>query len=237
MPTLTLDDPRALAAALEVFASSHPVFMLQLPSVYALVAPPHARGVEALHRAKDRLAGKHYGTAIGRSDAFWSMAMPGSLPDAFAAPSSLDLLTGAFVRVAVCAPGVDTAAVCQGTHQGLLLDGPFRELVVALEAASLSSAEPALMGGHRYGAPLCTSANLSGDPLGSITDWDRARAFAEDRGVELVIRAPAARGSAGSYPIFALERERIFIARHGPGEDEIRARLPAHLFARGGDLR
>jgi tRNA A37 threonylcarbamoyladenosine synthetase subunit TsaC/SUA5/YrdC len=236
MMTLTLDDPRALTAALEVFDSSDPVFMLQLPAVYALVAPPLARGVEALHRAKDRLPGKHYGSAIGRSEAFWSMALPGSYPEAFAAPSSLDLLTGAFVRVTVCATSVDTSAVRQGTHQGLLLDGPVRELFVALEAASLPKAEPALMGGHRYGAPLCTSANVSGDPLGSITDWDRARAFAADRGIALVIRAPAEQGPAGSYPIFALERERISIARHGPGEEAIRSRLPTHLFARGDDL-
>ena len=70
---------------------------------------------------------------------------------------------------------------------------------------------------HARTAPLCTSANLSGDPRGTITDEARAAAFARDRGVRLWIRAPRDVDARGSYPVFSLSNEGFTVERDGPG--------------------
>ena len=121
--------------------------------------------------------------------------------------------------------------VRDGTHQGVLLDGPHRALFAAIEEGLADTPDPDLFAGHAYTAPLCTSCNMSGDPLGSITDWERARRFAMERDVPLVIRGETAAGAAGSYPIFAIERTRVTIQREGPRMTEIMAALPPRLFA------
>jgi tRNA A37 threonylcarbamoyladenosine synthetase subunit TsaC/SUA5/YrdC len=100
-----------------------------------------------------------------------------------------------------------------------------------VEAELKVVAEPGLFGGHTFAAPLCTSANMSGDPNGSITEWDRAYEFAVDRRVPLVVRCDSTQELLGSYPIFWLQRERVRIDRVGPGMEEIKAALPARLFA------
>src|SRR5688572_27807114 len=38
-------------------------------------------------------------------------------------------------------------------------------------------------------APLCTSANISGHPEGSIVSWNQAYAFGVERNIPLVVRA------------------------------------------------
>jgi hypothetical protein len=72
---------------------------------------------------------------------------------------------------------------------------------------------------------------MNGDALGSITEWERAYQFAIDRDVRLVIRGDPAVGQTGSYPIFAIEQDRITIPRGGPRMEAIMARLPRRLFA------
>ena len=57
---------------------------------------------------------------------------------------------------------------------------------------------------------------MSGDPAGSITDFDRALAFAKSRGVELVLTNRAAR-DGGSNPIFGIQNDRVETFRDGPG--------------------
>jgi tRNA A37 threonylcarbamoyladenosine synthetase subunit TsaC/SUA5/YrdC len=227
---LLITDPAVLDAAAEAFASPRPVFLLQLPTVFALVAPPSALGVRCLDEAKQRLPEKTYGSAVGAAEAFHAMALPTALPEFLDAAAKLEIFQGAFVRIAIGQAQEASPTVHGGTHQGLLLGGPHRELFVALERSCLGTIEPTLFCGHAYAAPLCTSANLSGDPLGSITTWPRARAFALERNIDLVVRAEASASGSGSYPIFNLSRNRIRIERHGPLEAEIRARLPTHLF-------
>jgi hypothetical protein len=113
----------------------------------------------------------------------------------------------------------------------VLLDGPYQELFTEIEEGLADKSDPEILAGHTYTAPLCTSCNMSGDPLGSITEWERAYRFASDRDVRLVIRGEPAVGQAGSCPIFAIERNRITIPREGPGIEAIRTGLPQRLFA------
>jgi hypothetical protein len=229
MRVMHLSDPGVAEAALD--AMRRDAILLQLPPVFVLLAPATRDGVRWLDRMKRRLPNKTYGTAIGSLDAFAAMVTPGTRPPELETTQELAVLTGAFIRCRVAPITSTSALVRHGTHQGVLLDGPHRELFTEIEAGLAATSEPDLLAGHTYTAPLCTSCNMSGDPLGSITAWERAYQFAIDRDVRLVIRGAPAVGQTGSYPIFAIEQDRITIPREGPRMEAIKARLPRRLFA------
>ena len=229
MQEIGLNDPRAIGLACDALRSD--AVMVEMPTVFVLLAPATTEGAGWLDRTKTRQSGKNYGTAIGDAEAFRWLARPGALPTGLDGPGGLDVLTGAFVRFEVADPSVDTVMVRGGTHQGLLIDGPHRELFAAIEAATAPWAEPGLMGGHRYTSPLCTSANHSGHPDGSIVTWERAREFGRETGVPLVLRyeAPEPAGE-GSYPIFWFHDDGYSVEREGPGQAEIAAALDRRLL-------
>jgi tRNA A37 threonylcarbamoyladenosine synthetase subunit TsaC/SUA5/YrdC len=229
MRVMHISEPGVAEAAIE--AIRRDAILVQLPTVYVLLAPATRQGVAWLDRSKQRLPNKNYGTAIGDLERFAAMVQPGARPPELEMTERLTILTGAFIRCRVAPADFNSPMVRQGTHQGVLLEGPHRELFRAIEAGLADMSDPDLLAGHAFTAPLCTSCNMSGDPLGSITDWERARQFASERAVPLVIRGGAATGQAGSYPIFALERDRITIEREGPRLAEIQAALPSRLFA------
>ena len=229
MKQLHLSDSGALAAACEVLRGPRPVFMLELPSVFALVAPPSLVGARALDETKRRLPGKTYGSLIGDMAAFRALTPDSELPEGLRGPGALKVFSGAFMRVVIGPPEARTAAVARGTHQGLLLDGPHRALFIALEEYLRAQAEPALFCGGTYSSPLGTSANWSGDPLGSITTWERALEFARDRELPLVLRCDPESGAAGSFPIFRLGSGGVTLEREGPDQALIRARIDAAL--------
>jgi tRNA A37 threonylcarbamoyladenosine synthetase subunit TsaC/SUA5/YrdC len=224
---LELSAPNVADVALGVLRSERPVLMLEMSSVYALVAPATALGARALDSAKERLPGKTYGSIIGSLVAFHGLALQARLPSGFGESERLALFEGAFVRIGVAPPEVSTPVVRQGSHQGLLFPegDPQRQLAIALEAGLAELAEPELFGGLRCSAPLCSSANLSGDPAGSITDEARAAEFARERGVKLWLRGASDPSARGSYPIFQLEAEGVTVARDGPGRERIEVRL------------
>ncbi|AEE52924.1 hypothetical protein [Haliscomenobacter hydrossis] len=228
---ISILDQEAIPAALEALHSKEGVLLLQMPAVFVLLAPATPKGVESLNQTKLRLPQKNYGTAIGDIQKFHALASPGSLPHELKRAEDLNRLTGAFIRFAIGRSSFNSAAVRAGTHQGVLVDGPHRDLFKAVEQSFAQQADPALFCGHTFSAPLCTSANLSGDSLGSITDWDRAYRFARQRHLSLVIRCEAAPGENGSYPIFYFKDDQATIERHGPGEEAIMRRLPERLFA------
>ena len=228
MREVHVDDPGAAEAVLDVLA--HDAVMVQMPAVFVLIAPATTQGAGWLNRTKTRLAGKNYGTALGDLETFYRMALPGSLPPELDGVDEMRILTGAFIRISVASPDTETVMVRGGTHQGVLVDGAHRALFRAVEAGLADTAEPALIGGHRFTAPLCTSANVSGDPDGSIVTWDRAYEFGVATKVPLVVRCEPDPAAVGSYPIFWLRHDRISIEREGPGMDELRAALPARLF-------
>lgn len=231
MREVALTDRGVAAEVLDALA--HTVVMLQMPTVFVLLAPPTAQGVAALNRTKTRLPRKNYGTALGSLANFYRMATRGALPTELDSVEGLSRLSGAFIRMRVAPASFESPLVRGGTHQGLLIDGPYRDLFTQIEAGLAHLSEPALTGGHHFSAPLCTSANISGDPDGSITQWDRAYAFGVDREVPLVVRSGVNSETSGSFPIFWLQHDRIQIPRPGPGVEEIRARLPQRLFGQG----
>jgi tRNA A37 threonylcarbamoyladenosine synthetase subunit TsaC/SUA5/YrdC len=206
------------------------VVMVQMPTVFVLLAPPNSHGVERLNRTKIRQPNKNYGTALGDLESFYAMRLPGTLPPELDSVEGLKTLSGAFIRITVAPESFNSAMVRNGTAQGLLLEGPHRELFKAVEASFAAVVEPSMVGGHRFAAPLCTSANISGHPDGSIVSWDRAYAFGVERNIPLVVRCEPEPGLEGSYPIFWLQHDRVRIERNGPRMEELKAALPARLF-------
>lgn len=202
--------------------------VIQFPAVYVLVAAPTERGVSHLNGAKQRLSGKNYGTAIGSMDRFWSCVDRDTVPPGLGR-EALDALIGAFVRCRFAAADVHSSTMRAGTHQGLLLEAPWRPLFAEVEEAFAARAEPALFGGHRYTAPLCTSFNRSGDPDGSIVDRDVALRFAGERDIGLFVTCDERASSLGSYPIFAFGPGGVTVERRGPRLEELISRFPEPL--------
>jgi tRNA A37 threonylcarbamoyladenosine synthetase subunit TsaC/SUA5/YrdC len=228
MREVHISDPDTVNAVIDTLR--HDVVMLQMPTVFVLLAPPNSDGVERLDRTKIRLPNKNYGTALGDLESFYAMALPGTLPPELDSVERMKVLSGAFIRITVVPSNFNSAMVRNGTVQGLLLEGPHRELFKAVEASFKDMVEPSLVGGHRFAAPLCTSANISGHPDGSIVSWNQAYAFGVERNIPLVVRCESEEGLVGSYPIFWLQRDRVRIERDGPRMEELKAALPARLF-------
>ncbi|MGE4619220.1 MAG: hypothetical protein AAEJ04_05360 [Planctomycetota bacterium] len=203
--------------------------LLQLPTVYTLVAAPNQSGVEQLNQLKDRLSGKNYGTVMGDGESFLGQALEGALPTFFSSASRLERLRGAFVRTAFTASDFNSPVIRGGTHQSLILEGIHRDLFRQAEVVLSDSTDPELWGGRNVSSLLCTSANLSGDPLGSITDRVRAVEFARQRNVGLIVTCEMAQAGLGSYPIFELSPDSISVQREGPGLERLLNQIPARL--------
>jgi len=250
-----LDAPIGLEQVVDacwnVFQSENPVVMLELPGVYGLIAPGTRLGVEALDRTKSRLPGKTYGSVIGRIQSFCHLVEPGALPsELIQEPALLERMSGAFIRANI-SNRVDqrSAVIAHGTHQGLLLpQGAMSAFFVRLEERleqkqreSHSRADEdwsslGLFGGKNHSAILATSANLSGDPLGSITDENRARDFVMQNRISLWIHKKALESEStvhstekGSFPILEVHGGLAWVRREGPGLSRILKQLPTSI--------
>jgi hypothetical protein len=216
MKTLDLREDRATSLVLDALRRG-PI-VLRLPTVFAVLAPATTDGVRALDHAKRRRPGKTYGSLVGDSRAFWSMAL-GLSEDR---QTQCGAVEDVFFRVVVAATGFSSAVVRRGTHQGLLLSGVTRTLAREVEQAFAPA--PELFGGQRYSAPLVSSWNISGDPAGTITELDLARALAERQGIGLFLTGPPA-DEAGSYTILEPSAEGVTVHRVGPGIEATLAAL------------
>ena len=72
MRVMHMTDPGVAEAA--VAAIRRDAILVQLPTVYVLLAPATKQGVAWLDRTKHRLPRKNYGTAMGSLERFSSMA-------------------------------------------------------------------------------------------------------------------------------------------------------------------
>ena len=212
--------------------------LVQLPTMFALLAAPTSDGVARLDAVKDRppaRAGKrtrHYGTAIGMLRHFLAQVDAAELPPELQQAHHFDGLVGAFLRVRFTDRSFDSGTVCAGTHQALLLDGAHRALFRQMEESFLRLPADPLWSGTNYCAPLCTSANRSGDRGGPIVSLDKAVDFAERHGIGMVVAsrpAGGAVGSPGECAILGIGRDRVTVHRTGPAIERLKARVPARL--------
>ena len=228
---IDINDAAIVDRIIEIFNSAFPVVLIQLPPVFGLMAPPNKIGIQVLHYTKARLDGKLYGTLIGDYTRFHGLAVEGSTPDFLKVEDDIRFLNDSFLRIQITDPGFNSPLVSKGMHQGLLLsDGPYRDAFKVIEHTLAEKADPALYNGKLYSAPLCTSANISGDVRGSITDYERALEFMVDRNIPLMISGKnEVAASKGSYPIFSFNGNRVKVERKGPGTQRMIESFPKDL--------
>jgi hypothetical protein len=203
--------------------------VVQLPTVFVLLAAPTQHGARQLDASKTRLSGKNYGTAIGSLELFLAQAVPTNLPEGFSTPADFERMTGSFIRLQFRNTGFQSSTMRDGTHQGVLLDGVHRELFRRIEASFANAAPDPMWGEANYAAPLCTSCNVSGDPDGSIVRLDKALQFSRAQGVRLVLSCRETASQLGSYPIFGYERHKVSVHRDGPYLNDFKAHIPQSL--------
>lgn len=228
MREVHISDSGVVEAVLDAYEQG--AVLMQMPNVFAVTAPVTAKGAAALDAAKSRLPNKTYTTYVGRIENFYRMVAPGALPPEIDSAEGLEQLTPCILRVQVAPADFTSQVVRNGRHQTFLVGGPHRDLVLKLEDLYADRAEPDLFGGHVFHTILGSSANVSGDPRGPITDIDRAVAFGRERGVPLLVRCDRDESETGSPTIFNITREAITIERRGPRLEELKAKLPARLF-------
>lgn len=230
MQTISLRHART--ADLAVDAIHQRPILVQFPTVFVLLAAPTATGAAQLDQLKTRLDGKNYGTAIGSLRKFIAQADQGNLPRAFNRVGQYRPLTGSFIRLPFRDRAFQSTTIRNGTHQGLLFPpGPFSALFKRIESSFESYAPEAIWHGRNYCAPLCTSCNVSGDPDGSIVEYDKALRFAEARSIDLFITTARPSAEKGSYPILGFEKDKVSVHREGPGLDGLKIRIPASLVS------
>jgi len=231
---MKLTDPNSDAWIARCFGKA-PI-LIQLPTVFAVFAPATVQGASLLDRCKARLPGKHYGVIVGDIRKFLRLSAGAPLADYLLQSDAPDRVQAfakdmrcTFLRMQVGPRGHNSKVVCDGTLQGLILDGVLSEKMQLMEELS-ESLEGKLFGrdhGH-YCAPIGSSCNMSGDPAGSITDFDAALAFARKRGVELMLTHDAA-NAKGSQPILGVRGGGVATFRDGPGAMEKRGLLNSWL--------
>ena len=206
--------------------------LLQLPSVYSIIAVPTLKGINDLNTIKNRLPGKNYGSLIGDLNKFFQLISINNIPKEYQNKKSLNSFINCFIRAHVNSKEFNSSVVRNGTHQALLLQNEkLRSLVKAIETKFANLNEKKLFTGQNYMAPLCTSANISGDPNGSIVSKEDAISFAKKRNIKLIIslNKKDISNDLGSYPIISLTKNKINIARKGPGINKVIELIPMNL--------
>ena len=227
MKEMHIDDDGVCDAIVSHLSTS--VVMLQTPKVFVLLAQPSFKGVELLNAVKNRLPNKNYSTALGSLSNFFDLADLNSLPTMLDKKEKLEVFNGAILRISIGSEKLNTSLVKNGTHQGLLIGGRHRQVFRKIEEHLSMKSGNILFVGKNFYAPLSTSANVSGDPCGPITNWDRAWHFGKERKIPLVSRSSEISGQMGSNPIFWIKRNSITLEREGLGQSQIIDKLPANL--------
>lgn len=196
--------------------------VVDLNHVFAVVALPNVKGADALSRVKNRKAGKCYGSLISDAHQF----VNGSKLDAETAFKlttcmAQGILDDAFVRIP-WGDAKDSPLIMNGTHQGLKTTDPILSFCRLIEQRLVQPAEDFIVP-HL----ICSSANISGDPRGSITDRSAAIQFGLDRSVGLFVEFdfPNRDVESGSFPIFSFEHMAFAVERTGPRCAEIHRML------------
>ena len=227
MKVINISSKQAIDLAVEEIHKN--VILVQLPTVFGLFAAPTTKGAQQLDECKQRLEGKNYGTAIGNLDKFISQAKKEDLPKQFCTGAQYRKLKGSFIKLRFQDENFQSKAINHGTHQGLLLNGAYSKLFKAIESSFESYPPDELWNRRNYCAPLCTSCNISGDPAGSIVEFEKALSFGIEKGINLCIITKKPAAEKGSYPILGFSKNKVFIHREGPGLNRFKEEIPAEL--------
>jgi tRNA A37 threonylcarbamoyladenosine synthetase subunit TsaC/SUA5/YrdC len=209
---IKLGQSSAPELAYATMLSECPVIMVEMRSVYGLIAPNTLQGIEALHRIKKRLPGKTYGSIFGNPEALSRLCNN-------AIPSLIDQ-EGFILRIPVTEAG-NKEVTRAGTHQILFENSTLKNFISLLEDFCISEKMSLNFNRSSYAGPLCTSANISGATSGSITNHDSATSFCNESGIPLMIETGMMGENLGSYPIFSFENNQFTIERDGPDSTKL----------------
>lgn len=199
-------------------------FLIDLGCVFALIALPNQNGLEFIDKTKKRLPGKAYGSVVGDSiDFVRKSELDLSSKQLLFEAIKTGIISNFFLRLPW--KGGDNGLVLNGTHQGLVLSGEYHDFFSELNTIISASNQCNLISG--LSSVICSSANYSGHPDGSITDLNDALIFADENNIDLLIKfkqSPKMK-IKGSFPIFSINNRLFRIERGGPGVETVKFNL------------
>jgi len=212
----------------EVFnALSKNAVLVDLGSVFAVVSMPTTKGVNHMNAIKKRLPNKYYGSIVGDVKKFIQHSKGSDeLKNKLITATLKGELNNTFIRLPWAKESFSTEIVNLGTHQGLILAEPFKSFALDMEG-EITQREERHSANSTFNWLLGSSANISGDPNGSITTMDKALSFGEQRGIELLIRfeIDSNHFEKGSFPIIECAEKSYRVWREGPGINRIRKNI------------
>jgi tRNA A37 threonylcarbamoyladenosine synthetase subunit TsaC/SUA5/YrdC len=197
----------------KVLQSDNPVILFEFTTVYGLISPINHSGVAALNRTKSRLPDKFYGSVS--SD-------PTQIADL---TTDVNKLNGFFLRYPVHDHLEEAPVIGFNKHQTLFETQQIRKTlqIVEEEMKSLGIHDTYL--NEKFSGVLCTSANISGHPQGSITSFQQAQLFGAGHNVPLMIVQENVLEKGGSFPVFEWINNQIICHRGGTNQLELAKKL------------
>ena len=227
MKEINLKDDNFAEIVEGVFKSDNPVIILEFSGNYGLVSPNSLLGTSTLDNSKTRLDGKYYGSILGNFDAIRKI-LPSHIESNL--KDFISIFERAFIRFDVDAKNTNSKVVKDGRHQVLIENPAFRKRIELVELKMMEGHPTSDFFNVNYQGLLCTSANISGDPNGAITDLDKVIEFGKNKGIELLVHSGLMKQKIGSYPSFYIGKEDISIERKGYRDAEILAQAKERIY-------
>lgn len=220
MKRTNLRDPELYTFVMEVLNSDFPVFIIEFPNVYGLMAANSIKGVNAMNKVKSRLPNKYYSTFLGDSSSFRKLMHP-ELAQIYDCIN--DTINGAFFRFPLKEKTKRSNYVdFNGCHQFLIEDGALRAFVTKIERLQLAECSTSDFFSTNYQAPIISSLNKSGSKAGVITSEKEAVEFGIKNFVPLFIENDYGKNKGSSYPIFSVNISgKFLLERDGPSASHI----------------
>ncbi len=220
MKEINLTDNDFVERTLEIFNSDNPVIILEFTGTYGLVSPNTLKGANALDKTKTRLEGKYYGSVLGNCEALRKILpkhIESNLQDI------ISIFERAFIRFDVDAKNPNSKVTKDSRHQVLIEKAAFRKQIEQVELLLMQAQGSSDFFTSNYQGLLCTSANISGDPKGAITNFEKVIEFGKSKKIELFVQSGILIKDIGSYPSFYIGKDNISIERKGYRDVEILA--------------
>jgi hypothetical protein len=219
MKEIFSSDDNLIDEICKIFISDNPIFIFEFSGVYGLIASNTIEGVDVINATKIRLPNKFYSTILG-SDNILKNDKHSKLFDL--KDQLLEIFEGSFMRFEIENQTTSNPLICKGTHQVLIKRPSYRDLFYNLEIELSKILPPSPYFSFNHYAPICSSANISGDSAGSITSKQKALEFAKNRNIKLFVHSKLNALEQGSYPVFSIDKNlQIKIERKGLNDENI----------------
>lgn len=211
------------------FLNNNQVILLEFPNVYGLIASSSEAGVQSLNKAKSRKPNKYYGSIMGSLENAKNLFYAETKTSKLIQQIDLQVFNNSFLRLNITSNKFSSGAIRQGTHQLFLSSNYIKDIAIAVEANQQKASGNPLFNQLHYFAPLCTSANISGDKNGSIIGLEKALEFGKQQNIGLFVHAKKEAMKSGSYSIFSLESGKVELKRNSKDSQSILEKIPQKL--------